>query len=121
MKLELKKGRVAEVSGPQEYVQRFQKSLAIDENASNCAAEFAIGTSHLVPKDLKGNMWDYASLGNIHIAVGRNTSLGGVIASQLHLDTLISKGTVWLDNVCVQEKGELKITHPPTKPPPSVH
>lgn len=109
LKLLVKKGRVTEVSGPEEYVKRLKELLAMDENASNCAAELGIGTSHIIPKDLKGWMWDYGVAGNIHIAVGRNNSIGGETFSQLHNDLLISKATIWLDDLCVLENGELKV------------
>jgi len=109
LRLAVKSGRVAEVSGPDEYVVRFKKLLATDENASNCAAELGIGTSHIAPKDLMGGLSDYGLAGTIHIAVGRNNDIGGETFSQIHKDLLLTKSTVWLDKLCVLENGEMKI------------
>lgn len=109
LKLNIKSGRVTEVSGPEGYVERFKKLLAKDENASNCAAELGIATSHTIPKDLRGGVWDYAIAGTIHIAAGRNNDIGGETFSQIHNDLLLTKSTVWLDDLCVLENGELKV------------
>ena len=108
IKLILKAGRIEEVSGPDEYVQRLKKLLATDENAVNCAAELGISTSHTIPKDLKGGVWDYGRAGTIHIATGRNNDIGGQTFSQIHLDLLLTKTTVWLDDVCVVKDGEIQ-------------
>ncbi len=108
LKLTIKSGRITEVSGPGEYVERLKKSLATDENASNCAAELGIGTSHTIPKELMGGVWDYGMSGTIHIAAGRNNDIGGETFSQIHIDFLLTSATVWFDDLCVLENGELK-------------
>lgn len=88
---------------------RLKRLLAMDENAPNCAAELGISTSHTIPKDLRGGVWDYGIAGNIHIAAGRNNDIGGQTFSQVHIDLLLTKTTVRLDDLCVLENGELKI------------
>ena len=108
LRLVIKSGRVTEVLGPEEYVARLKRLLAMDENASNCAAELGISTSHTIPKDLRGGVWDYGIAGTIHIAAGRNNDIGGQTFSQVHIDLLLTKATVWLDDLCVLENGELK-------------
>jgi len=109
LKLAIRGGRIKEVSGLKEYVERLKRLLATDENASNCAAELGISTSHTIPKDLTGGVWDYGAAGTIHIAAGRNNDIGGETFSQIHIDFLLTKSTVWLDDLCVLENGELKI------------
>jgi leucyl aminopeptidase (aminopeptidase T) len=90
-------------------VERLKKLLATDENAVNCAAELGISTSHTIPKDLRGGVWDYGLAGTIHIATGRNNDIGGETFSQIHIDFLITRSTVWLDDLCVVKGGELQI------------
>jgi 2,5-dihydroxypyridine 5,6-dioxygenase len=107
--LAVSNGRITEVSGPEEYVQRLKKLLATDDNAVNCAAELGISTSHTIPKDLKGGVWDYGMAGTIHIATGRNNDIGGDTFSKIHIDFLLTKSTVWLDDLCVLKGGELQI------------
>jgi aminopeptidase len=80
--------------------------LATDENASNCAAELGIGTTHTMPKNL---MLSGVLLGTIHIAVGRNNDIGGETFSQIHSDLIIYRPTVWLDNICLIKDGELNV------------
>ncbi len=113
IRFEVKKGKVqvetvwSEIA---EQAERFKKTLLMDQNASNCAAELGIGTSHLVSKVLRGTRHsDYAMLGTFHIACGRNNDIGGATLSTVHQDVLMTDGTVKLDNVAVLENGELKI------------
>jgi leucyl aminopeptidase (aminopeptidase T) len=110
---EIKKGRVqveTVSSDVAEEAERFKKIVLHDENASNCAAELGLGTSHTVPRILCGDsMCDYARSGNVHIAVGRNNDIGGETFSQIHIDVLMTRATVKLDDVCVVENGELVI------------
>ncbi len=106
LRLFVKSGRVTEVSGPEDYVERVKNLLATDENASNCAAELGIGTTHIMPKKL---MSSGVLVGTIHIAVGRNNDIGGETFSKIHNDLLLYKSTVWVDDLCLIEDGELKV------------
>jgi leucyl aminopeptidase (aminopeptidase T) len=108
LKLAVERGRITEAAGPEDYVERLKKLLATDENASNCAAELGISASHTIP-NLMGGVWDYGMAGTIHIAAGRNNDIGGETFSEIHVDFLLTKSTVWFDDVCVLENGELKI------------
>jgi leucyl aminopeptidase (aminopeptidase T) len=106
LRLFVKRGKVTEVSGPEDYVERFKNLIATDENASNCAAELGIGTTHTMPKKL---MSSGVLVGSIHIAVGRNDDIGGETFSKIHNDLLLYKPTVWLDDLCLIKDGELKV------------
>ena len=101
----VKQGRVVEVSGGKD-ADRFRQLLA---EAGDCAyniAEFAIGTN---PKArIIGNMAeDKKKEGSIHIAVGDSRTLAGDVFCDLHLDGLMLKPTLYLDNVKICEKGVL--------------
>jgi len=109
IRLTIKKGKIIGVMGPEDYVKRFNELLTIDDNASNCACELGIATGHTQDKDLQGWSWEYGLAGTAHIGLGRNNDIGGQTFSLLHKDVLITKPTVWLDDLCVLENGELKV------------
>ena len=106
----VKKGRVEKMMGGlPEDLKRFRKVISMDKNSNNCAAEFGIGTSHIVPKNLSGRSWDFALLGTVHIAVGRNNDIGGKTLSTIHNDLLMTQPSIELDGVRVLENGRLQI------------
>ena len=109
LRLEVSSGRVVAVEGPEEYTAKLRPLLDMDGNAANCAAELGIGTSHTMPADLKGVIWDYGTAGTIHVAVGRNNDIGGATFSLFHRDLLLTRATVFLDDLCVLRDGQLLV------------
>ena len=107
--LTINSGKVTEVRGPEDYAVRLRELLDMDENASNCAAELGIGTSHTMPADLKGVIWDYGTAGTLHVAAGRNNDIGGTTHSLFHKDLLLTRATVLLDDLCVLKDGQLLV------------
>ena len=90
--------------------ERFKRTLLMDQDASNCAAELGFGTIHIVSEMLRGTFYsDYAMPGTFHIACGRNNDFGGATLSTVHQDVLMTDGTVKLDDIVILENGELKI------------
>ncbi len=106
LRLTIKGGRVTEAACKSDYLPRFKKLTATDENASNCAAELGFGASHTMPRTVLASG---SVIGTIHIAVGRNNDIGGETYSKIHSDLVMSKPTVWLDDRCILENGELKV------------
>jgi leucyl aminopeptidase (aminopeptidase T) len=102
----VKAGQVVEVLGSTPEVDRLRKVLATDANATNIA-ELGIGSSHIVPGEMKGSTQDFARLGTVHIAMGRNSDMGGKTWSRIHQDGLMSQSTIELDNVCIMKEGTL--------------
>jgi len=90
-----------------EEAERLKRLLSL-ENASNCAAELGIGTSHTI-KALRGSLMDAGAAGVIHIAFGRNDDFGGNTWSQVHQDCLMTDATLKIDDVYIVENGELKV------------
>jgi len=113
IRFEVKEGRIrveTVSSGIAEDAEKFKSLILFDENATNCAAELGQGTSHIVPKTLRGDfLSDCGIAGTVHIAVGRNNDIGGETWSQIHYDVLMTRPTVKLDDTYVIENGELKI------------
>ncbi len=100
-------GRAKEINGDSEDVAKLTRLISTDENASNFPAEFAIGTSHLVQKGLRGMREDGGRTGTLHVAFGRNDTIHGAIYSRIHIDGLITGATVELDGTMIMKDGRL--------------
>ncbi len=107
LRCRVKAGKVVEISGSTPDVERLRKIAATDENAA-LIAELGIGTSHIIPGEMKGTTQDFARLGTVHIAIGRNNDIGGKTLSRIHQDGLMSMPTLEVDNVCVLKDGVLQ-------------
>ena len=71
-------------------------------------AEFGIGTNDKAI--LTGVILeDEKVMGTIHIAFGDNKSMGGSVRVASHLDGLIRRPTVWLDEMKIMEDGRLLV------------
>jgi leucyl aminopeptidase (aminopeptidase T) len=102
-------GRVLSVTGFREEALAIERVFEKDEDARNIA-EFSVGTNP--GARLIGNLAeDKKLLGTVHFAIGDNKSLGGVVEATVHLDGLILKPTVIVDNDRVLvEHGKLMIS-----------
>lgn len=89
-------GKIVDVSGRAQDVDRLRKIITIDENASNIA-ELGIGTSHMIQSEVIGTRNDAARIGTAHIGIGRNNDIGGETWSRIHIDTLMSQVIIELD------------------------
>lgn len=105
--LDVEDGFVREVRGGSEADELRNIIEANDDNAGNLA-EFAIGTN---PKaKLIGNLAeDKKRAGTVHFAIGDNESLGGSLKSDIHLDGVIRRPTVRLDDTVIVDNGHLTI------------
>jgi len=107
LRCRVKAGRVVEILGSTPDAERLRKIAATDENAA-LIAELGIGSSHIVPGEMKGTTQDFARLGTLHVAIGRNNDIGGRTWSRIHQDGLMSRPTVEVDNVCILKDGVLQ-------------
>jgi len=98
-------GKVVNIKGGRE-AQLIMKALSsFDENAWRIA-ELGIGTHHKLPERLTGTKRDDAILGHVHVALGRNVSLGGTQWSEIHVDFLSMNVRIALDGKAVIENGQ---------------
>ena len=103
LKLTVEGGLVTSVSGGMEEVRFIEDIFERDSSARNIA-EFAIGTNPCAR--LIGNLGEDKKLaGTVHFAIGDNKSLGGTVASSIHLDGLLLKPSVYLDGEMVVDRG----------------
>jgi 2,5-dihydroxypyridine 5,6-dioxygenase len=108
LRMTVKEGRIVDVSGYAEETDRMRKMFAIDENANNIA-ELGIGTSHIIPWEIRGTRRDAARIGTAHIGIGRNNDIGGRTFSRIHFDSLISEASVELDGHYILKDGNLTL------------
>lgn len=107
IRIEVKNGYAEKISGGV-VAAKLKKMLDAAGKEARNIAEFGIGTNDSAK--LSGVLLeDEKVLGTIHIALGNNKSMGGKINVPIHLDGVIKKPTVWLDDKMIMEKGNLLI------------
>lgn len=100
----VKKGKITKIKGKNEARKLKQIIRKADKNARTLC-EFSLGINSktkLIGKVLN----DEKALGTCHIAFGDNISLHGKNKSNVHLDGVINKPTVWFDNKLIMKNGE---------------
>jgi aminopeptidase len=112
VRLIVREGVVKEVEGEEEFSNYLKRLIQTEKNAGNIA-EFGIGTN---PKAVRfDNILEAEKiLGTCHIAIGDNSSFGGKVRANVHIDLLIEKPTVVLKvgdkEVKLMENGKLLLS-----------
>ncbi len=104
-RLEAAEGRIVRVEGGAQAESLHEILNRKDAGARNFAAELALGTNpacRAIPKSREVKK----RLGQAHVALGDNLSLGGAVESAIHLDIILLRPTVSLDGTVVLEGGE---------------
>lgn len=104
-RMEVNKGRIARVEGGAQAQQLNEILGRKDTGARNFAAELALGTNpacRLIPKSREIKK----RLGQAHVALGDNVSLAGTVESAVHLDIMLLRPTVVLDDHIVLDEGD---------------
>jgi len=116
MELEFQKGRVVALKGGGAAEAWFLQLLGLDALEPNeqqrsraNLAEFAIGTN-CNTKSRISNLEMEKTLGTIHLAIGDNAHIGGVVHSDFHRDFIVDYPTVRIDGQLLINKGVLKKT-----------
>jgi len=105
VRMEVRKGCIVSITGGAEAAQlRNLIETAGDENSYNLA-EFSFGTN---PKArIFDNVQEFKKrYGTIHMALGNNLNLAGVVRSRTHIDCVILGATVEIDGKAVMENGK---------------
>lgn len=111
IQLTIEKGNVTQIDGGQSATQLEKLVNESDDYARNIA-EFAIGTNPNAR--LIGNMAeDKKALGTVHVAIGDSHVIGGNVESNIHLDGLVLNPTVYIDDECIINNGQLLIENIP--------
>ncbi len=102
----VRKGYAEEVKGAE--AKKLEDLWAIHGRLARSVAEFGIGTNDKA--QITGVILeDEKVMGTIHIAFGDNISMGGKVRVQSHLDGLIRKPSVWLDDQQIMKDGNLLV------------
>jgi leucyl aminopeptidase (aminopeptidase T) len=100
LRMKIKNGKVYEITG--EKSEMIDVLLKNEQNAT--LGELGIGTNEKAI--LNGIILeDEKVYGTVHIAFGTNTSFGGVNKAECHIDGIILKPTLYLDDLKVIENG----------------
>jgi leucyl aminopeptidase (aminopeptidase T) len=107
IRIEVESGYATKITGGV-LAKKLTKMLdAVGKEARNIA-EFGIGTNDSAK--LSGVLLeDEKVMGTIHIALGNNVSMGGSINVPIHLDGVVKKPTVWMDDKLIMKDGKLLV------------
>jgi leucyl aminopeptidase (aminopeptidase T) len=107
IRIVVKDGYATEITGGAE-ADRLRALLEPHGRDACTVAEFGIGTNDKAI--LTGVILeDEKVMGTIHIAFGDNKSMGGSVRVASHLDGLIKRPTVWLDDTMIMRDGKLLV------------
>ncbi|MCG6912824.1 aminopeptidase [bacterium BMS3Abin03] len=107
IKIEVEKGFATKISGGEPGRKLKAMLDQVGKGAYNIA-EFGIGTNDSAK--LSGLLLeDEKVMGTVHIALGNNVTMGGTFNVPIHLDGVIKKPTVYLDNKLLMKNGKLMV------------
>ncbi|HVO75014.1 MAG TPA: aminopeptidase [Ignavibacteriaceae bacterium] len=107
IKIEVQNGYAFKITGGL-LAKKLNKILDKAGKEARNIAEFGIGTNDTAK--LSGVLLeDEKVMGTIHIALGNNLSMGGNVDVPIHLDAVIKKPTVFLDDKLLMQSGKLLI------------
>lgn len=102
--LTVKQGRLVSAEGAVEGEQLLR--MLGDGDGRNLA-EFGIGTNNKA-RITGVVLEDEKVYGTIHVAFGSNNTFGGTISAGVHIDGVVKKPNVYIDDVLVIQEGEYK-------------
>jgi len=102
VRLNFKQGTVIDAMA-QSGIDKFWRRVNTATGESKRIAEFAVGLNPNFPENQ--GVKSEKALGTIHIALGRNTHLGGKNESSLHWDLVMDRPTIFADNRIIMDKG----------------
>jgi len=107
IKIVVENGIATSITGGSE-AKALNKMLAPYGLKGRNIAEFGMGTNDKAK--LSGNILeDEKVMGTIHIALGDNKSMGGMVNVPVHLDGIIKRPTVYFDGKVVMKDGNLLV------------
>lgn len=108
VRLEVRQGKVVRIEGDEKGARQLRDIVESVKDADNFA-EIGIG---LNPKCRQNGDFEEEKkrLGNVHVAVGRNTGgYGGTVGCMVHLDMVVYEATVKTDRDVLLQEGKLCI------------
>lgn len=108
IRVEVRKGRAVSVSGRGWEAAQLRSIMETVPNADNIA-EFGIGLNGACRQNGRFQE-EKKGRGNVHIALGDNIFYGGSVQSPVHLDLVIYRPTVHLDDRVLVEDGTVRLS-----------
>lgn len=102
--LEIKQGRITGLRGNRQLSGLFSRY----GRPERTLCEFGIGTNYQA-KITGDVLEDEKVLGTIHVAFGNNTAFGGRNKARIHLDGVMRRPSVWLDDTPIIKRGRFLI------------
>jgi aminopeptidase len=107
IKVKVENGYAVEISGGPEADKLYEALNKFGKPGMN-VAELGIGTNH--EAQVSGHILeDEKVMGTIHVAFGNNISMGGTCNVGVHIDGVVTKPTVYIDEQKIMEDGKLLI------------
>ncbi len=103
IRLRVEGGRVQAITGGDE-AQRLERILQTAGPSGHNIAELGIGT---VPGCAITGHKDDKVLGTVHVALGHNITLGGTVDSSIHLDGVMHRPTLTIDDSVILLNGAM--------------
>ncbi|MGQ9472967.1 MAG: aminopeptidase [Candidatus Caldatribacteriaceae bacterium] len=104
IRLVIEKGQVTKIEGGKEARMLSEFLESLDDPNAYKVGELGIGTNHKAR--VTGNILeDEKAFRTVHIALGMNVDMGGMVESKTHNDGIIWNPTVSFDGKIVMEKG----------------
>ena len=107
IKIVVKDGFAVEITGDQ-AAKELEKLIEPFGQPGRNVAELGIGTNHKA-KIVGSVLEDEKVMGTVHMALGDNKSMGGTVSVPSHLDGILLKPTLWIDDKIIMQDGVLKI------------
>lgn len=107
IKIVVREGLATQIIGDQ-AARELEKMIEPFGEPGRNVAELGIGTNHKA-KIVGSVLEDEKVLGTVHMALGDNKSMGGNISVPSHLDGILLKPTLWIDDKIIMKDGVLKI------------
>lgn len=107
IKVVVENGYAVSIEGGEE-AEKLHAALESFGQAGRNIAELGIGTNH--EASISGRILeDEKVMGTVHIAFGNNISMGGTCDVGVHIDGVITRPTVYVDERCIMKDGKLLI------------
>ncbi|HGY55812.1 MAG TPA: aminopeptidase [Caldithrix abyssi] len=107
IKVVVENGYAVSIEGGLE-AEKLRAALEPFGQAGRTIAELGIGTNH--EASITGLILeDEKVMGTIHIAFGNNISMGGTCNVGVHIDGVITRPTVYVDERCIMDEGKLLV------------
>ena len=106
--------RITIVNGKAEKIEGGKEAALLEETVERIGplarniAEFGVGTNDMAKVTGK-ILEDEKVKGTIHVALGNNISMGGTVNVPFHVDGVVLKPTVYVDDVLLLKDGKLLV------------